>query len=578
MLLGTDRITAVSEQFQPTLPPGIFVARISYNEISDLDRLTDYDLWEYNNLEEQYVLAALSGVDYVELEKSGWQLEIDPAATAQIQDETSRPFQDGYQTVDEIFAVLQDLTEQHPQLSELVPYGEGTCLAQGGCTTPGGDFLAGYPLLALRISNEETAGTSIIGQAGIEQGSKPVFFMLANLHARELTTAEISMRMINWLLSGYGHDADITWLLNEHEIWIIPTANPEGHWLVELGSTETYGELPFYQRKNLNDDVDHDDLPDCGIWPPSSGWQYGVDLNRNHSIGWGPPGSSDEPCSQTFRGPAPISETETAALQNLISQLIPDQREPGMDAPAPQDTMGLLLTLHSYSGLILRPWAHTNELAPNNEGLKAIADKMATYNGYLSCQPGSCLYGANGTTDDWAYGELGIPAFTFEIGDAFIPPYSVIDDVQWPENQPAFLYAAKIARSPYRTVFGPDATQVEVSFNAESNQVNISAAIDDSDHGGQSILAAQFTVDTPFWSPSALPHPLNAQDGTFDSAQESVAATVEGNEFTPGQHIVFVQGQDDQGNWGVTSAAFITISAQTQYLSFFPFTAFTPEP
>ena len=575
-LMGTDRTTAVSERLQPASPPGTFVVRISYNEISDLQKLTAFDVWEYNNLEEHYVLAALTAADYVQLEKSGWKLQIDLEATAQIQDENLRPFQNGYQTVDELLSELEGLNNQYPKLSELVTYGKGTCLAQDGCTTPGGDFLPGYPLRALRISNEEIPGVSTIGESGIDQGSKPVFFLLANIHARELTTSELSMRLINWLLKEYGHDADATWLVDWHEIWIIPTANPEGHWLVELGSSEAYGEVPFYQRKNLNNDVDHDDIPDCGMWPPSAGWQYGVDLNRNHTVGWGPPGSSAEPCSQTFRGTAPTSETETAALQNLISQLIPDQRGPSMEDLAPLDTMGILLTLHSYSGLILRPWAYTNDLAPNAEGLKAIADKMATYNGYLSCQPGSCLYEANGTTDDWAYGELGIPAFTFEIGDDFIPPYSVIDAVQWPENQPAFLYAAKIARSPYQTVLGPNATQVEAVFNSKTDQIIISATIDDSEHGAQFVSAAQLAVDTPFWSADALPHPLAAVDGTYNNEQEAVTATVDAGETAPGQHIVFVRGQDDQGNWGITSAAFVNITAHTQFSSFMPFAAFSP--
>jgi carboxypeptidase T len=570
---GTDRTTAVSEQIQPDLPPGTFVARVSYNDISDIDQLSEYDVWEYNNLEERYVLVALTGLDYVQLDALGWQIEVDKTATNKINNPSVRPFADGYRTVDEIFAELENINNQNPALTELVTYGFGICYQQDGCLTPGEDFLAGYPLQALRISNETVPGTSTVDENGIKQGSKPVFFLVANVHARELTTVEISMRLIDWLLSDYGLDADVTWLVDWHEIWVIPTANPEGHWLVELGSLAEYGGTPFFQRKNANLDADGDSSPDCTMWPPSVGWQYGVDLNRNHSFGWGPPGASPTPCSQIFHGPGPASEAETAALQDLIAYLIPDQRGPEIDDPAPVDTKGLLLTLHSYSELILRPWGFTDQTAPNEAGLKAIGDKMASYNGYLSCQPGSCLYAASGTTDDWTYGELGIPAFTFEIGDEFMPPYKVIDEEQWPENKPAFLYAAKIARTPYATVLGPDATQVEAEMLPGNSQLRITAVLDESDHGGQIIKGAAFTIDDPFWSAAALPYPMDAVDGAFDSVRESVAGLFDLTSLSPGQHIVFVHGQDIDDNWGVTSAIFILVPNNQPFFSFVPFAA-----
>ena len=569
-------MTAVSQQIHPDLPPGTFVARVSYEEISDLDLLSDFDLWEYNNLEEQFVLVALSGADYLQLEKAGWHLKIDTDATAQIQNNDLRPFDDGYRTVDELYAVLETLNNQFPALSELVTYGEGTCLIRGGCITLGGDSLPGYPLRALRISNEGIPGTSTIDGPDINQGNKPVFFLLANIHAREITTAEIGLRLLEWLLQNYGVDADATWLVDYHEIWVIPTANPEGHWLVELGSSPIYNRGPFFQRKNGNLDADNDNIPDCSNWPPAMGWQYGVDLNRNHSFAWGPPGSSNTPCSQTFRGPSPNSESETAALQNLIASLIPDQRGPGVNNPAPLNTTGILLTLHNFSGLILRPWGYTDQTAPNEAGLKAIGDKMATYNGYLSCQPGSCLYGANGTTDDWAYGELGIPAFTFEIGQEFMPLYSVIDAEQWPENKPAFLYAAKIARSPYLTVLGPDTTLVMAEVIPAISTVTITATVNDSDHGAHAVASAAYTIDTPFWSQDALPHPMAAVDGEFDEVMEDVMSTIELSTIAPGQHIVFVRGQDSNGNWGVTTATFILSPDNQRELIYIPLVTLFP--
>jgi hypothetical protein len=541
--------------------------------LADINRLAEYDVWEYNNQEQGYVLVSLYGSDYERLEKEGWILAIDEAETARLKVTGHSPFEEGYQRVDELYRSLETINEQYPMLSELVRYGESTCLFDGGCTTPGGDQTPGFELLALRISNESIPGTSAVEDRVVSRGNKPVFFMLANIHAREITTAEIAMRLADHLLQNYGRDANITWLVDWHEIWIIPTANPDGHWLVELGSQESYGDWPFYQRKNSNIDADMDGFADCPVWPPAISWQYGVDLNRNHDVAWGPPGSSDDPCGQTYRGPEPVSELEVAALQSLVQALIADQRGPGLSDVASPNTSGLLLTLHSYSDLVLRPWGYSAVAAPNESGLKAIGDKLALYNGYQSCQGGTCLYAANGTTDDWAYGELGIPAFTFEIGQAFMPDYGEIDATQWPENRPAFLYAARIARTPYETVLGPDIASLDATLATQKGEATITAVLDESDHGGQIVSGAAYTVDTPFWADGAEPQPMVAADGEFDSARETVTAVLDMNAYSPGRHLVFIQGQDSTGHWGVTSAAFVTDEAANLIRTFIPFFA-----
>ena len=49
----------------------------------------------------------------------------------------------------------------------------------------------------------------------------------------------------------------------------------------------------------------------------------GVDLNRNFAYrwGWDNEGSSPDPSSQTYRGPAPNSEPETRALDRLFRRI-----------------------------------------------------------------------------------------------------------------------------------------------------------------------------------------------------------------------------------------------------------------
>ena len=536
-----------------------FVLRVYYNDIGDLGALQAYDLWEYNNLRERYVLVSADALVYRELIANGWTVAIDPAATAQLGRSAGslRTFFGNYRTVDELYADLATWAAASPFLAEVVDYGQSYCLGEGGCTTPGGEAWPGFPLRAIRLTNEAVGGSSTIGGATITRGTKPVFFLMAGIHAREITTPEIAMRFMRQLLDGYGNDADATWLLDFHEIWVVPTANPDGHWLVELGATDAYGGLPFFQRKNANNDVAGNGLADCPFWPPSSFAQFGIDLNRNHTFGWGPPGSSNGPCDMTYRGPSAASENETAALETLIAALFADGRGPALTDAAPDDTSGLFITLHSFGDLVLWPWGHIEDPAPNMTDLKAIGDKFATYNGYLSCQPSVCLYMSNGASDDYAYGELGVAAFTFEMGNGFMPPFGVLDDEQWPANAPALRYAAKIARTPYVTVHGPDALGVTVAVVGEAQTVT--ATIDGATNGGRPIAAAHYTIDTPPWTEDVAAWPLSPADGAFDSPTELVTADVLTSGLAPGRHTLFVRGQDEDDNWGPVSAAFFIV-------------------
>ncbi|HNB54723.1 MAG TPA: hypothetical protein PK530_22430, partial [Anaerolineales bacterium] len=190
-------------------------------------------------------------------------------------------------------------------------------------------------------------------------------------------------------------------------------------------------------------------------------------------------------------------------------------------------------------------------------GLQAIGNMFATYNGYQSCQPSLCLYITSGTSDDFTYGELGVPAFTFEVGSAFMPSYATIDSVQWPGNRPAFIYAAKIARTPYMTVKGPDA--LNVASNVAGTNLTLTASISDSANGGQTIAAAKYYLDTPSWA-GGVGGSMNPTDGTFNSVVEGATITLDVSSLSPGQHIAFIEGQDSAGNLGALSAVFFTVN------------------
>jgi len=526
------------------------ILRVYYNTLEDISRLQEhYDVHEYNNTNQQYVLVSGNPEIAAQLESEGWLTETDLHHTQLVTDEKMFAFKDGYRTIDEIYAELHALTNKYPSLAQIVDYGDAYCKMKGGDITPGGETQQVYDLLAVRITNRNIPGP------------KPVFFLMSGIHAREITTPELSMRFLDWLIDGYSIDADATWLVDWHEVWIVPSVNPEGHWMVELGDNPTYDKGGFSQRKNVNKDNG------CSAWWPSNYRQYGVDLNRNYNFKWGVAGSSIDPCNLLFRGLVPSSEPETYHLQNLIKSLFPDQRGTNIFGPAPETATGLLISIHSYSKLVLWPWSHTSNPPPNETGLSNIGKKFASYNGYFPKQ-GYYLYPTSGDTTDWAYGDWGLASFTYEVGNQFFAPYDEIDAVQWPTNKPSFIYAAKIARTPYMTVKGPDVTHLALTPGENSNIV-LSCFINDTKNGGQNSTGALYYINLPPWATGATGIAMNISSNASPDPIISAEATIIANDYPDPETILFVQGIDSEGNQGAISAIFLNDVPEPAFTLFF---------
>jgi len=228
-----------------------------------------------------------------------------------------------------------------------------------------------------------------------------------------------------------------------------------------------------------------------------------------------------------------------------------------------------MITLHSYAELVLYPWGYGSDAAPNMAELATLGRKFGYFNHYEVCQSPSCLYAASGTTDDWAYGELGIASYTFEIGIDFFESCASFQQTTLPDNLAALKTAFKHARRPYQTPKGPDATSVSVSFPSvpAGTVVTLTAAVDDTryDSNGwgtepsQSISAAHYSVDQPSWASGATTTPMYPSDGAFNATVEGVTANVDTSGWTPGRHLILVEGQDANGNWGAPTGVFLVI-------------------
>jgi carboxypeptidase T len=284
---------------------------------------------------------------------------------------------------------------------------------------------------------------------------------------------------------------------------------------------------------------------------------------------WGGASTSASPCDIVYRGTGPVSEPETAAVQSYIASIFPDQRGPAPTDPAPPNTTGVMVTLHSYAELDLYPWGFGSTPAPNLADLATLGRKFGYYNRYEVCQAPNCLYAASGTTDDWAYGELGIAAYTFEIGVDFFESCTSFNQTTLPDNLKALLTAFKHARRPYQTSKGPDALRVRVSATSvpAGTAVVLRAVVDDTLYNSngwgneptQNIVAARYSVDQPSWASGAVTALMAPNDGVFDAKSEAVTAVVNTAGWAPGRHLIFVEGEDADGNWGAPSAAFLDV-------------------
>ena len=366
---------------------------------------------------------------YYDLTARGLRVEIDENSSRNLSDPQilRDTFYGGYKTVEEIYAFLDQKVAQFPDLVEKVDIGDSWCKSNPGlCVLP--SPWNGYDLYVLRITNRNIPGP------------KPVFWADGNIHAREIATPEVVMRMIDYLLNNYDTNADVHWLLDYHDIWLMPEVNPDGHHIVEAGGG---GNSPYMYRKNGNN------FGGGGCsWPPTAFNHFGVDNNRNFPFHWGCcGGSSGFVCAQTYRGTLAGSEPETMAIVNKIRTLVPDQRGPGDTDPAPITATGVYQNIHTVVPVNLFTWGWSTTQMPNYAETRNIAAHMsapnAGGNGYPYGSIIEQLYAVDGGSIDWAYGELGMAAFSTELsGQDFLPLYSCIDNPGcgssqgiWPENR-----------------------------------------------------------------------------------------------------------------------------------------------
>lgn len=311
--------------------------------------------------------------------------------------------------------------------------------------------------------------TTLTNQATGPYLEKPAYWIDANTHAGEVTGSAVALYTIAHLLRQYGHNSQITRLLDHYTVYILPRLAVDG--------AEKYLTTPYLLRSSIRpyphtdekpglypEDINGDGLilqmrqkDTCGAWKISEqdprimvrrepeefegtfytllteglirdydGYNFttsptleGLDFNRNYPVYWVPEGE------QQGAGDFPFSEPETRAEAEFWAN---------------NTNINGFVTYHTYSAVMLRPYsAHPDEYFPveDLEMYKYIADKGKAMTGYecvsvyhdFRYHPKEVT---NGAMDDYGYDHFGWYGFTVELWDAPTQAGVKKDDyIQW---------------------------------------------------------------------------------------------------------------------------------------------------
>ncbi|ELK24444.1 Carboxypeptidase A4 [Myotis davidii] len=252
------------------------------------------------------------------------------------------------------------------------------------------DSIAGdFPDLASRVKighSFEDRPMYVLKFSTGKGSQRPAIWLNAGIHSREWISQATAMWTARKIVSDYGKDPAITSILEKMDIFLLPVANPDGY-------VHTHTENRLWRKTR-------------SLRPGSP--CIGVDPNRNWNASFAGKGASANPCSEVYHGPHANSEVEVKSVVDFIQQ---------------HGGFKCFIDLHSYSQLLMYPYAYTANEAADADELDEVARRAATALASLSGTQyrvgpsATTVYQASGSSVDWAY-DNGIKyAFTFELRD-----------------------------------------------------------------------------------------------------------------------------------------------------------------
>jgi hypothetical protein len=285
---------------------------------------------------------------------------------------------DGFRTYRSLFERHQSLDAEHATVAGAIV----------------GRTLAGRDIWAYRVGDED--------ELTADGAPEPAALINGTIHAREWQSPEAVTALFEHLVERQGDDGLGSWLRDNLNVVILPVLNVDGFLTTQkypdrVTGAEVQPREGRQRRKNLRDPTTSGPIDDDVTSVIDNFW--GVDLNRNTASGWGRNnGSSANPVALVYRGAAPASEPELAALFEAAAQLGPLER------------LRLYSDVHSFSQIFFTPLTGN----ARRDGITAalVGRMRAVLGNKYRWGPDSSS--GIGLTADWFARTLQIPAWTLE--------------------------------------------------------------------------------------------------------------------------------------------------------------------
>uniref|UniRef100_H9GVA8 Peptidase M14 domain-containing protein n=1 Tax=Anolis carolinensis TaxID=28377 RepID=H9GVA8_ANOCA len=262
-----------------------------------------------------------------------------------------------YHTIEEIYSWMDDFVAENANLVSKIQIGRS---------------YEGRPIFVLKFS---TGGEN-----------RPAIWIDTGIHSREWITQATGLWTANKIVESFGKDRSLTAVLNSMDILLEIVTNPDG-----FAYTHTNNRM-WRKTRSIN----------------AGSSCVGTDPNRNWDAGFGGPGSSSNPCSETYHGAFPHSESEVKSVVDFILS---------------HGNVKSIISIHSYSQMLMFPYGYKTEPAADHEELDNLAREAVTAleevygTKYTFGSTIDTIYQADGTTIDWSYDNGVKYSYTFELRD-----------------------------------------------------------------------------------------------------------------------------------------------------------------
>ncbi|XP_060783062.1 carboxypeptidase A4 [Neoarius graeffei] len=216
--------------------------------------------------------------------------------------------------------------------------------------------------------------------------NRPAIWIDAGIHSREWISTASALWMANKMATDFGVDPSVTSLLGKMDVYLMVVTNPDGY-----AYTHTNNRM-WRKTRSVN---------------PGNSCR-GVDPNRNWDAGFGGPGASRNPCSDSYHGPSAHSEIEVKNIVDLIRN---------------HGNFKSFISIHAYSQLLMYPYGYIcNSIADQAEldsvGRRAVQALSSVYGtSYRVGNICKIIYQASGGSIDWSYNSGVKYSFAFELRD-----------------------------------------------------------------------------------------------------------------------------------------------------------------